>query len=388
MMGAGIKDKNNNFNGVLMGDVESKVDSSVRQIGLYGYNEGIQSFGFKVDGTAFIGKTGKGQLVFDGNKGVIQSGGYTNTGTLKQGMQIDLDGSDGKSSSLKAFGTGGSFELDTKANGNLLSIKSNTTEVVRIEPDGRFWLKSVNGGTVIDLFKSEATFTGPGGKIAIDASNKPNGTVFKIDGNWIDENNKEQTTTLMNVGSGNNFYFQTANFNTDNKTGTKIDLGKGVITSYDFKIDAAQSKNDANGVIKVDSGANKYPLMIGQGNESNKKFKVTWDGSLEATNAKIKGEITATSGTIGGCAISGGILKINSANIGKVSINDLTFKGKNIEAKEISVISGTRLTSAGQLQYKTTKLTVLGSGGTSAWTNGGGFEYRLGGKTKIKRRSI
>jgi hypothetical protein len=34
--------------------------------GLYGYHEGAQSFGFKADGTAFIGKAGGGRIEFNG----------------------------------------------------------------------------------------------------------------------------------------------------------------------------------------------------------------------------------------------------------------------------------------------------------------------------------
>jgi hypothetical protein len=59
MMGAGVKNSDNTFSGVLMGEVGTKLDSNL-QIGLYGYNHGQQAFGFKEDGTAFIGKSGRG----------------------------------------------------------------------------------------------------------------------------------------------------------------------------------------------------------------------------------------------------------------------------------------------------------------------------------------
>ena len=41
---------------------------------------------------------------------------------------------------------------------------------------------------------------------------------------------------------------------------------------------------------------------------------------LDATGAHVKGEITATSGVIGGCTISGGVLKVGSANITSIQI--------------------------------------------------------------------
>lgn len=86
MMGAGIKNSDNTFSGVLMGDVGTKLEDGSLQgtIGLYGYNKGEQSFGFKVDGTAFLGKSGRGQIQFDGNNGIIKSADETS-------MVIDLD---------------------------------------------------------------------------------------------------------------------------------------------------------------------------------------------------------------------------------------------------------------------------------------------------------
>jgi hypothetical protein len=96
MIGAGRKNSNNQFNGVLMGDVMTGTgDNATREIGLYGFHEGAQSFGFKIDGTAFLGKSGKGQIRFNGNNGIIESGNYISTenATIEKpasGMKIDL----------------------------------------------------------------------------------------------------------------------------------------------------------------------------------------------------------------------------------------------------------------------------------------------------------
>ena len=87
MIGAGRKNSANQFEGVLMGNV-SLAHSNIRDLGVYGFNQGIASFGLKVDGTAFFGKTGKGQILIDGNKGQIKSASYEKN---KTGMNIDLD---------------------------------------------------------------------------------------------------------------------------------------------------------------------------------------------------------------------------------------------------------------------------------------------------------
>lgn len=82
MMGAGIKNKDNTFSGVLMGDIVAGADfdtSNANGIGLYGFHEGAQSFNFSVNGTAFLGKSGKGRIYFDGNNGFIYSTNWWNS---------------------------------------------------------------------------------------------------------------------------------------------------------------------------------------------------------------------------------------------------------------------------------------------------------------------
>ena len=82
-----------------------------------------------------------------------------------------------------------------------------------------------------------------------------------------------------------------------------------------------------NGVFYItdkSSGSTQYP------------FRVNGDGSFTATKATIKGDITATDGTIGGCKIEGGSLKIKEANIsGTLSANKIS--GGTIDATTINV---------------------------------------------------
>lgn len=73
MISAGSKDQNNKFTGVMMGDWSDNADESMQDIGLYGFTQGAQVFGLKTDGTGFIGKTGKGQIQFDGNYSLISN---------------------------------------------------------------------------------------------------------------------------------------------------------------------------------------------------------------------------------------------------------------------------------------------------------------------------
>jgi hypothetical protein len=86
MMGAGQKTTNNTFEGVLMGDIREGAEifdyNNKTGLGIYGFNDGAQSFGFNIDGTAFIGKSGRGRILMDGNKGQISSASYQATRLL------------------------------------------------------------------------------------------------------------------------------------------------------------------------------------------------------------------------------------------------------------------------------------------------------------------
>lgn len=96
MVGAGSKDANNKFNGVLMGNVAKGSKDTATGYGIYGYKDGVQSYGLVTDGTAFLGKKGKSQLIFDGNSGRIENSTYQEG----KGMRLDFDGTDGDGSSF------------------------------------------------------------------------------------------------------------------------------------------------------------------------------------------------------------------------------------------------------------------------------------------------
>jgi hypothetical protein len=75
---------------------------------LLGFNQGIHTFGFHTDGTAFIGQSGGGRIEFDGKEGTITSGNYEKS---KMGTKIDLDD--------------GSIELNS----------SNSTKILKLDYD-------------------------------------------------------------------------------------------------------------------------------------------------------------------------------------------------------------------------------------------------------------
>jgi hypothetical protein len=89
MLGAGRKNADNTFSGVLIGDVGkgTKKEDTTTLTGVYGLHRGEFSFALKEDGTAFFGKDGRGQIKIDGNDGTIKSAIYDDG----EGMLIDMD---------------------------------------------------------------------------------------------------------------------------------------------------------------------------------------------------------------------------------------------------------------------------------------------------------
>jgi hypothetical protein len=104
---AGGKNDENEFTGLVMGELGTiaptedadgnsiyenshQTAPSPKETGLFGYKEGAQSFGFRSDGTAFIGPSGGGRINFDGNGGVIYSGNFDGFKTDSTG-KVSID---------------------------------------------------------------------------------------------------------------------------------------------------------------------------------------------------------------------------------------------------------------------------------------------------------
>lgn len=108
-VGAGIKETDNTFTGVVMGK-----DTAQDKIGLYGYQHGKTSFALMDDGTAFFGKADSGgRITINGEAGVISGGDVTANGDTispaAMGMYLRLGN--------KSTSATGAVTSDTKAIG-------------------------------------------------------------------------------------------------------------------------------------------------------------------------------------------------------------------------------------------------------------------------------
>lgn len=281
MMGAGKKNGDNTFSGVLMGDVGTKSGDSnmIDKIGLYGYNRGAQSFGFDVDGTAFIGKAGNGRINFDGNNGFIYSGSWWNSFYKRDG------------------------------NGNIILDEITKKPIFEKQPfivtNDNITMNTGKDGLAIDLQNGHIdayNFKLTSSKLLLDSSETAN-DYFQV---------KNQTGKVLINISNDEYYLQSANY-TSNVAGTKYNLQDGSIDSRYFKVnnqgqitatsgDVGGWHIESWGIYKTtDSGlttglqiptSGDVALTIGATDSSkwtSAPFYVTHAGALYATSGKIAG---------------------------------------------------------------------------------------------------
>ena len=208
MLGAGRKNKNNTFSGVLIGDVQDATDFveggsylKVGKIGknefkigkyytyrnyayypafiydenteyytiqnltgVYGLHEGQISFSLKENGIATFGKAGKGQIIINGNESTIKSSSFDSVGT---GLKLDLD--DG----LFHIKDRNRNKVIIKPDEPYLSVFGESSEIPIIHiGDTEYFLQSdkyaIGGlGSKLDLVKGTFTVKGSGGSIVL-----------------------------------------------------------------------------------------------------------------------------------------------------------------------------------------------------------------------------
>lgn len=322
MIGAGKKENDNSYSGVMMGDVACAVDTTMK-LGLYGFNHGLQSFGFTIDGKGFIGKAGQGQILFDGNRGTISSGAWRNSGGTV-GMEIDLDGPtpangdnwQSTGSTLKARGYAGSFELDTSITsnnkGNLLRIRDGSDNVLMMistetTADGdnitsKYYLQSSvydpgSQGTRLDLQNGKLTTYGSAGYVIIDSSSSALFRIYaKHDSNYYG---------LMYVGNGSQYYIQNLNWATSNGVkGSKWNLNNGSFKAFGDGGKISIQPDIENALFVVRTNEDKTIMNVGKNAYYLQSADYKSDNSagfqLDLTNGNLQGAnfaITLTKGS-------------------------------------------------------------------------------------------
>ena len=337
-IGAGSKDSENRFSGVLMGDWgRDDTEASLGKTGLYGFHQGAQSFGLMEDGTMFLGKSNKGRLLFDGNKSQITSNAYEN----------DL---------------GGAF-LDFD--------------------DGLIELRNPERIALEDNDGVERTYNVNSLKILLDASQKK--IPFKIGNNFSVDWNGNITAAngkFDNAYVKGEIHAQTGTLGDLTVTGT---LTGGTITGSTITAGWIKGNTITGGTIsgtsmsasEITGGTISGTTLSGStitGNEIiggtisiGSNFTVDSSGNLTATNAYLSGEIHASKGEIGGwtinqSSITGGNTTLYSS--GQISTGWLSASGGTVGGFTIngnSGLNGTGISISPQGSITCNSLTANGT---------------------------
>lgn len=318
LIGAGKKETNNTFSGVLIGDFTKNGSTKT---GLLGFKNSLETFGFHTDGTAFIGPAGQGRIEFDGTRGIIES--YTgNTRLNLTTGEIYLANDDEKSAKiiLDSTGKSGYFSIkDTANNKNLIYIGSTG-----------YYLQSKNfsddtskTGVKLDLNNGKLTgynflitATGTDGTLTINSSDSDYplkiGKNFKVGWDGKIEATggtfKDITASSGNIGGwtivSNALYYgnkdghqfnETTNYLTSFKTGAnKAFFAPGGVattnfkystTTYEVTTDATTGKYSITQTDKYDNtltSSIKILFNVGQ------NFAITTDGTIYANALYLK----------------------------------------------------------------------------------------------------
>ena len=351
-VGAGEKDSNNKFTGVVMGK-----DSGQDKIGLYGYQSGVNTFGLMEDGKAFFGaKSGGGQIVIDGTSAIISGGGTEvdskgEISTLaKNGMYLrlankDIEGTtkaigigllDNKNENKKEENFYVTYDGKLKANSATVNgaIYAETGQIgcsSEYEKDGWFIethrLYSGRSDTRVEFNSNEAT--------KVDENGKPTSDLIEPMAIWAgNEDSNKAKNNYFAVSKKGDLYARSGNI------GGWVLTTNALMTS-DNKIGLKNSGNfcfwaGANGFKDGD------PTFT---NENNTYFHVESSGKMTCRSAEIRGAVYADMGQIGSWNISGGSLSAGPTTLSdKGTITTETFiikrKDESINMGSIGTIQG------------------------------------------------
>lgn len=216
MLGAGKKNQNNTFSGVIIGDIQggSKLNDTETLTGVYGIHEGVISYALKEDGTATFGKPGHGQILIDGNNSIIQSAQYVSNNT---GMMLDLD--DGiidikwPGNLTDSSGKNLDGEIKLQSISPYLSVNSsNNNKLIEIGNDSYLQSdnKTANSGTKLDLTDGTLDIRSQNSQFLISCDGSNEKPYFKI-AIPLDSNDKAYANSLFLLNN-NNYYLKSKDY--------------------------------------------------------------------------------------------------------------------------------------------------------------------------------
>ena len=420
-VGAGKKEQDNSFTGIVMGIKQVSENSiSGQKIGLFGYSSGAQSIFLNAeDGSATFGVSGKGQILIQptSDKALIKSGNYSTT--AKTGMQIDLTTPEIR------YGSG-NFVVDKdghatiKGGGDIAGWKIGETQIYsNVTPaNGRLTLDSSGSGKIYSHSHSALDNTGVGFYLAQDglsignsirmsAANNGSVLIGRLTGSryWtINGDANNSYIAFGTKGQDKSVYIGTDSIS----LGTKFSVtNAGALTARsgsvggwtigDTSLSSTGITINSNGSINGDgTGGGWWSIDRGKATFNNIEAKGGSIGgwSIETNALSAAGIIISSNGNISGDGNGGGAWSINrgSASFNYISANGGTIAGWNINGSELSN-NGISLNSGGYISgtgfsLNSSGLSVTNPNGGSSLNWGTRFSVGTDGTLRAKNAII
>lgn len=205
---------------------------------------------------------------------------------------------------------------------SVVQIRNNTSVLAEYGSSIKLYNPTTTN-VAVEISSTGASFNGNVKATSLSTGTKTASTTGK--GTYIDSNGN----IYVGDGNSNNFTVTSEGAMTA-KSGT---IGKYTITSTYLYTGTGSSQAGIGG---------NQAFWAGSTNSDSAPFHVSYTGVLNATGATISGNITATSGTIGGASITDGTLIIGNANIDNVNaskINAGDIAAARIQTNLISAIN-------------------------------------------------
>lgn len=180
-------------------------------------------------------------------------------------------------------------------------------------------------------------------------------------------------------------------------TDTNSEMNKGTIGGWTSTDNGLKNAASGTTLVLSPAGGAITGTVHTSGSRSdwgifmNSKFGVTTGGDTYMTNARVKGDITAESGTIGGCSIVNGVLQVKNANIDTLAVSKITggnnsatitFNGdiycNKLHASNSGTIGGWTIR---QTSLTAGSTTISSSGKISFSSGGGAYYFSMGDGT-------
>lgn len=265
MLGAGRKNSDNTFSGVLIGDIRqgTDLDTATTLTGVYGFQSGRISYSLTENGKATLGANGNGQIIIDGSESLIKTKGYDTPNT--SGMKIDLntgllDIRNNAHESLVHL-SAGLNKSESVSDPYFLIQTQQGKKLIKID-DKDYFLQSSNYssekgiGSRYDLMTGEIYVGGEDGYFRVTPSSKE--SLLKVEHTWNSGHNR---ATLLEVG-GENYYLRSKDY----KSFAEIPVyGKKIVEGEETEIEIEVGRlysienlkvNDKNHQVEVKDNEN------------------------------------------------------------------------------------------------------------------------------------